>query len=69
MDIESSVGIIREVGAMTIIAIAVLAALRWAIPALFAYIKEKDTAHREEMIKIVTDCREERETFYKTLRE
>ena len=77
MDVES-VALIKEIGAMTIIGIAVLASLRWAIPALFAYIKEKDIAHRTEMttliakhqadiMTLITSSREERDKFYAEL--
>jgi len=39
----------------------------WGIPALFAYLKQKDEEHRKDVMKLIDDAREERETFYKSL--
>ena len=75
MDI-SAIDLIKEFGALVIVAIIVLATIKWGFPAMFAYFKHKDTQHREDimslntqhredMTALIASSREEREAFYK----
>ena len=72
------VELVKEKGAVVIVAIIVLAAIKWAIPAMFEYFKNKDEKHREDfmtligqhrddMTSLIASSREERDTFYKNL--
>jgi predicted PurR-regulated permease PerM len=55
---------INELSALiTILLIAIFTIVK-SIPALIAYMKEKDTIHREDMINIIESARRERELFY-----
>jgi predicted PurR-regulated permease PerM len=55
---------INELSALiTILLIAIFTIVK-GIPALIAYMKEKDAIHREDMINIIESARKERELFY-----
>ena len=63
-----------EWSAMGLFALVVFATLvafvyvvKKVIPALIAYLKEKDEQHRQDILNIMSSGREERDKFYATL--